>query len=247
MKKYIIGFILLFIALCGIYTGLYYYNIKNQPVITEPEPDPVVIIDNKKTITISAVGDCTFGTDINTVGGGTFELEFINNGSDYSHFFKNVKDIFKNDDITIVNLEGPLSLRGEREDKEYAFIGSPDFAKVLSSSSVEAANIANNHSMDYGQIAYDDTISALTANGVDAFGKKRYVIKEIDGIKVALIGTNTLNWYERMDFYKVLEQVKEQNPHLIIASFHWGEENETEPTEVQLQLAHDAIDNGLTL
>ena len=100
-----------------------------------------------RTIKITATGDCTFATDINA----SRDLGFVAYQERYGNdwFFKNVKSIFEDDDLTIVNFEGTLSDRGERAIKQFAFRGKPEYAKILSGSSVEAANLANNHSMDF--------------------------------------------------------------------------------------------------
>jgi len=247
MKKAILVWIIALI-LFGVYFGLQiYFDYNNtEPVFTQINA-PETAEEDKSYITITAVGDCTFGSDINGLGGGSFEAEAINNNNDYSYFFRNVAKYFNDDDLTIINLEGALSKRGVREDKEYAFRGLPEYGNILSSSSVEAANLANNHSMDYGSIAYEDTRQTLDEYGVLGFGKNKYVIKEIKGFKIGLIGTNTLNYAERTNYPKVMEELKSKNPDIIIACFHWGEENEATPTQIQKQLAHHAIDNGADL
>ena len=40
---------------------------------------------------------------------------------------------------------------------------------------------------------------------------------------------------------------KEQGAQIIIVSFHWGQEKENVPNDVQVELAHTAIDNGADL
>lgn len=72
-------------------------------------------------------------------------------------------------------------------------------------------------------------------------------IKEINGKKVGLIGTNALSYEGIKKFYINLDKLKQQNPDLIIASFHWGKEASTTPDGNQIQLAHQAIDNGVDL
>lgn len=54
------------------------------------------------SITISAAGDVTLGGDTNSSYQGSFNQEAKNNGFD--HFVKNIKDLFKEDDLTMVNL-----------------------------------------------------------------------------------------------------------------------------------------------
>lgn len=248
MKKAIAVWIIAFI-LFGIYTGLFLHYNSTEPMqaYIEPVKSDAVPLDEHTYISISAVGDCTLGVDINGLGGGCFDDEFEKSGRNYAHFFENVKPIFEKDDLTIVNFEGTLSERGERQDKEYAFRGNPLYAKILYEGGVEAANLANNHSMDYGETAFNDTKLYLEENGVVPFGKSEYKIITIKGIKIGLIGTSLLTYAERINFSKVMEALKLENPHIIIASFHWGEENESTPTNDQVQFAHLAVDSGADL
>lgn len=251
MKKAIAVWIVAFILL-GVYTGLFFYYKADE---TEPVKGDVVISsssgeeikDDTIYINISSVGDCTLGVDINGLGGGSFDDEFEKNGKNFSHFFENVKPILKKDDLTIINFEGTLSENGERQDKQYAFRGNPQYARILSEGSVEAANLANNHSMDYGETAFNDTKKHLNDSGIKTFGKSEYEIINIKGIRFGLIGTSLLTYAERVNFPKVMENLKLENPDIIIASFHWGEENETSPTSDQIQFAHRAIDLGADL
>lgn len=198
----------------------------------------------QSSVTITAVGDCTFGTDIAAAGDGSFDSFAESYGTSY--FFENVRDIFAEDDLTIVNFEGTLSEQGEREDKLFAFRGSPDYVNILTSSSVEAANMANNHSMDYGKISRTDTKNYLTKAGILNFRGKRIAYTEINGIKIALAGVNILNDVEKTYFEEVVRTAK-ANADLVILSVHWGEEKATEPNDEQKEFAHKAIDCGADL
>jgi len=202
---------------------------------------------NYTTITITAVGDCTFGTDINSAGGASFDNEVKNQNYDYTYFLRNVKPFFENDDLTIVNFEGTMSDRGTRADKEYAFRGSPEYVNILTSSSVEAANLSNNHSRDYGEVSFTDTQKTLAENNITWFSGRNYGIAEVKGIKIGLVGTNTQRAEETANFINNMNRLKKENPDLIIANFHWGIEREAFPEEKQIKLAHTAIDNGADL
>ena len=126
------------------------------------------------TVTLTAVtfaGDCTLGTDINYENERSFDSHWQAEEGDATYFLRNVADLFGFDDLAVVNMEGALTEGGEPADKKFAFRGEPEYAKILyASASVEAATLANNHSQDYGQTGYDDTIAALDAEGVQSFG-----------------------------------------------------------------------------
>lgn len=236
--------VLVFTAICLIAIGVAGTKKVSSPTLPEPSPTPTQVVE--RTLTVTATGDCTFATDINA----SRELGFVSYAEKYGNgwFFQNVKDIFAEDDLTIVNFEGTLSDRGEREMKQFAFRGDPDYAKILSGSSVEAANLANNHSMDYGIVSLEDTKMYLDDEGIlHCRGEEDVAITEINGIKVGLVGINYLNDVMRTELESAIEKAKEGGAELIILSIHWGVEKATAPNADQIQAAHTAIDCGVDL
>ena len=146
-----------------------------------------------QTVTMTAVGDCTLATDINADPNGSFKSVAESLNGDYSYFFKNVSPIFSEDDLTIVNFEGTLSNQGTRQDKQFAFRGKPEYVQILTSSSVEAANLANNHSADYGDVSLSDTIKYLNEAGISNFIGTNTAIRDVNGISVGLVGIDALD------------------------------------------------------
>ncbi|HIX63203.1 MAG TPA: CapA family protein [Candidatus Mediterraneibacter colneyensis] len=206
----------------------------------EEETEPV-------SITISAAGDCTLGTDEYFDQSRSLNAFYDNNGPAY--FFQNVKPVFEADNLTIVNMEGTLTESDERQDKTYAFKGPAEYTQILTEGSVEAANLANNHSRDYGEQSYTDTISALDAAGITNFGYDRTAVMDINGIKVGLVGTYELAEGMGCEDGMIanIRAVEEQGAQIVIVSFHWGIEKDNYPDENQVALAHSAIDNGADL
>ena len=204
--------------------------------------------DEPVTITVSAAGDCTLGTDEFFDWSDSLPAKYEEVG-DPAYFFRNVQPIFAQDDLTIVNFEGTLTESEEREDKQFAFKAAPAYAEILTAGSVEAANVANNHSKDYGEQSYTDTIKALEDRGITTFGYDRLAVMDIKGVKVGLLGTYVLREGLGIKDSMIanLESLKEQGAQIIIASFHWGSEKAYEPDSTQIELAHAAIDNGADL
>ncbi len=214
---------------------------------------PKVIIEEKEEnkdiqITISAAGDCTFGTDVNYAGGATFVAEY-NNRQDPSYFLRNVQSVFANDDLTITNFEGTLTNLTTRQDKEFAFRGDPSYVQILTTGSVEAVNLANNHSRDYGMQSLEDTRTYLSEAGITHFGYDQTAVVECKGVKIGLIGIYVLpDGLGRMQqLQEHIRKVKSEGAVITIVNFHWGIEREYRPNSVQVQLAHAAIDNGADL
>lgn len=221
---------------------------KKRTEQSAPSPVP---IEPAKSVTITAVGDCTLATDAYAAQIKSFEETAQEN--DYSYFFQNVRNIFAEDNLTIVNFEGTLSENGERLDKQFAFRGDPEYINILTSSSVEAANLANNHSSDYGDISHDDTEKNLDSAGIIAFGGDNIQLCEANGVTIALVGVNALNDERKSELEGLVQKAREmlnsngRAESLVIVSIHWGEEKATEPNEEQIELAHKAIDAGANL
>lgn len=218
----------------------------NEEKKTEEEQEIEEV--QETTITISAAGDCTLGTDEGFDYGRSFKGKYdaVQNPA---YFFQNVQPVFAQDDLTIVNMEGTLTEETAREPKQFAFKGDAAYAKILSSGAVEAANLANNHSFDYGKKSYEDTIVALEAEGISSFGYERTAVMDIKGVKVGFAGVYELAKHIdcKQDLLDNIASLKEQGAQLIIVSFHWGQEKENIPNNVQVELAHTAIDNGADL
>lgn len=216
--------------------------------VSSPQAASAARLRNLNTqITISLVGDCTLGTDEAFAYDTSLNAYQLYRGSDY--FLQNVKTIFAEDDLTIINMEGPLTESTERNGEKFAFKGAPGFVDILSGSSVEAANLANNHSHDYGEQGFEDTKRILSDAGITAFGYDETALITIKGIKIGLVGIYELHDHlERARQLKDnIAKVKQEGADLIITIFHWGNERETIPDSNQMALGHIAIDYGADL
>lgn len=214
------------------------------PGSTEQEPaaEPV-------TITLSFAGDCTLGKDRNTGLAGTLP-EAVKKYGDYSVFLSGVQEAFAKDDLTVVNLEGPLTTSDTiGVDKKFVFKGDPDYVNILTKGSVEAADTANNHSRDYGVQGLSDTKQVVSAAGITVFGEKDPAIREVRGIKVGLVGVYELPYLKDCEGTMIsdMENLKAQGADLLIVCFHWGIEGQHRPDGNQTYLARSAIDHGADL
>lgn len=209
-------------------------------VTPEPKMDPV-------SLTLSVVGDCTLGTDENFDYDTSLNAYYENYGADY--FMANVKSIFSADDLTIANFEGTLTESTEREDKQFAFKAPASYANILTAGSVEAVNTANNHSHDYGEESFNDTLKALDAANIIHFGYDETAVTEVKGVKVGLVGIYELNDHlgREEQLKQNIAKVKQDGAQLIVVIFHWGNEKEEVPDDNQRTLGHLAIDEGADL
>ena len=204
-------------------------------------------VSSPVSLTLSVVGDCTLGTDETFDYDTSLNAYYENYGADY--FLQNVKDIFSTDDLTIANFEGTLTDSDEREDKTFAFKAPASYASILTGGSVEAVNTANNHSHDYGEQSFDDTLAALDDAGIVHFGYDETAVMDVKEIKVGLVGIYEL--YDHLEREQQLKdniaKVKADGAQLIVVIFHWGNETETVPDSNQTTLGRIAIDEGADL
>ena len=204
-------------------------------------------VSSPVSLTLSVAGDCTLGTDETFDYDTSLNAYYENYGADY--FLQNVKDIFSTDDLTIANFEGTLTDSDEREDKTFAFKAPASYASILTGGSVEAVNTANNHSHDYGDQSFNDTLAALDDAGIVHFGYNETAVMDVKGIKVGLVGIYEL--YDHLEREQQLKdniaKVKADGAQLIVVIFHWGNETETVPDSNQTTLGRIAIDEGADL
>jgi poly-gamma-glutamate synthesis protein (capsule biosynthesis protein) len=211
----------------------------------EPENEPPETL-TRHPIVLSFVGDCTLGQDINTSNSFKFSSVYERNGPEY--FFGAVRHIFESDDLTIANCEGALtnitSPRAKPEDgPKYWFRGPPEYARVFSAGGVDAVNLANNHTMDFGARGYEDTKEALTEAGVEFFGRDAVLVKEIRGLKIGFFGLSTSSGASLIK--QRTDELKRLGARVIVASFHGGlTDISYTPTPSQISAARAAVEYG---
>ncbi len=200
-------------------------------------------------ITISAAGDVTMGG----YRGQGYEWSFQQmweQQNDPAYFFENVEPIFSADDLTIVNLEGPLTTATVfRESQTYCISGDPAYVEALTAGSVEAVSMANNHLMDYYEAGRDDTVAAVEGAGIVYAFNDRVGIYETKGIRIGLISVNVIGYGSGVEKFikKGMEELKEQQANLILVNCHWGVERENVPEDYARRLGKSCIDWGADL
>ena len=184
-----------------------------------------------KQIVISFAGDCTLGnTPLERGRSSSFEAYIEKNGMEYP--FAKVRDVFLQDDLTVVNLEGVFFDSEEhRVKKTYNFRGPTSFAAILPLGGIDAVSIGNNHAQDYGTPGQDATIAALEENGVAWFGTDSHVnrtyIFEKDGVKIGFVSAYISFWRSPGNpgiIKKCFDDLKAAGCHVLVGCIHGGVE-----------------------
>lgn len=233
-----------------------------QPAPVEPPPVPrETAVQAPAVVRLSAVGDIMLG------GKGRALLE--REGYDYP--FRPTLELLRGADITIGNLETPLTERGEPlVDKQYRFRNPPGkVAPALRNAGFDIVSLANNHTLDYGYTGLEDTIEALEAYGIghhgagaDLAAARRPVVFTLDnGQRVGFLAySNTFPeefWAaegrpgtafgHEVHVREDVGALAARGIDVIVVSFHWGRERQSALRGYQPLLARAAIDAGADL
>lgn len=204
--------------------------------------------ESKVSITVSAAGDCTFGSDRSSPSSVNFYSVHRRVKSN-SYFFRKVASIFKKDDLSIVNLEGTLTKRGQRTQKKFAFRGDPSYAKILKKGHINAVSFANNHCRDFGSISYRDTCSVLKKNKIHYASYEKTSIYRTKGKKIGMVAVNGLENFSTSKnlIQSGIKKLKRRKADLIIVSIHAGTEHTSQLSDTQKALSRYAVRKGANL
>lgn len=196
-----------------------------------PEPQP-------EYFTVSMVGDCTL-----TSSQYNNHFETTLNG-DMSWPFSGTIQYFKDDYLTIANLECSFSDTPLYGTGTFQFCGAAENAQILTDGSVEFVTLGNNHTMDFGQTGLENTEKALDAAGVAyAPPDGSYVYQNGDGITIGLYAAR---WCagEAEVRAGVSALAAREDVDIVICLMHWGIEGSYRVISGQEQLGRAAIDAG---
>lgn len=200
----------------------------------------------KKTeITLSFVGDITLGNYIGQGYEGSFDQEYEKQNQDSAYYLKNVKDVFEKDDLTIANLEGPLTTSQDYAEKTFVFQGKPEYVDILADGDIEAVTLANNHSKDHFEQGMTDTKAILDEKGIRHFGYDESCMMDVKGIQVGFLGYS-FPYELTAEMKKAISDLKAQCD-IVVVYYHWGIERDKAPMESQRSLAKQTIDAGADL
>jgi len=213
----------------------------------------------KKTISITAAGDVMFDRRV--------KAATIANKESWP--FAQVASYFKATDLTVANLESPLSSTGKATpEKDVVFQGTLLGAKALKQGGIDVVSLANNHALDYGLGSLQQTTELLDKEkiGYAGAGASKQEAFEPAILKVGDLLVGFLSFSDVIPFnsfpsktapgiapardkktVSLLIKALSKEVHLVIVTFHWGVEYKDYPTGRQKELAVAAIDAGADL
>lgn len=163
-------------------------------------------------------------------------------------------------DYTVANLECAVcDTTLNKENKRYTFRANPEWLQGFRRNGINIVSVANNHSGDYGENGFLQTLYHVRKSAMYAVGGSAQ--KSLSGaplivfrgkIRVALFSSDLLksgNPYmchaSVAALKKRVNTFKAGNPDTqIIVLLHWGVEGKLKPESKQIQEAHSLIDAG---
>lgn len=184
----------------------------------------------------------------------------------YAQAWSGLDGLFTGDDLTIVNMECPVSRVGEIEPKTFNFRCDPAALPAARAAGVEVANLANNHGRDYGPDALVDSVAQLRAAGIAPVGvgadiraAQTPAIVEVKGWRIAVLGFGGVvpapHWLagpdrpgmasgDDTDRMVAAVRAAAERADLVFVTIHWGVELDARPRPDDVARAHKMIDAG---
>ncbi|KAB8137970.1 CapA family protein [Gracilibacillus oryzae] len=235
---------------------------KKSFVLAEKETDHTFtksLRPETKTIQIAAIGDLLIHDRV-------YNTAKTEAGYNFLPMFENVQKYLKEPAITIANQE---TITGGTDIglSSYPRFNSPfELAANLQEIGVDLVTMANNHTLDRGEIAINNSIQYYEKIGMEYTGsfknkndqERIRVIETEEQISVAFLsytyGTNGIavpegkdylvNLIDRNQIKKDIE-IAQKKADVTVVSYHFGEEYERYPNQTQKQLAQFAADLGV--
>jgi len=177
----------------------------------------------------------------------------------------NFKEIFKNKDLFVANLEAPLTKSNYKSSKSGPSLkADPVGTKIVKECGIDILNLANNHIMDYGQAGLNDSIALIKKNNLLYHGAGETIEQALEPLRVNKNGVrisflafceNSFNIaaanqagcapINQEEIIRLLQK-EQQYADLIIISFHAGPEYFPLPTPRIQSLCRNLTNFGVS-
>ena len=184
----------------------------------------------------------------------------------YDEIYGDALSILRTKDLSITNLESPLTNSNSQIDKTGPSIkSSPDCIDLIQYGGFDVACLANNHILDYGATGLDDTLLACSSVNIKTVGagsnlnaaSKPLFIDSCD-TKVAIVniaenefsiagdqspGANPLDPVN--NYYQILDAKKKAS--VVVVIIHGGNEYNSLPSPMQVKIYRFFAELGATV
>ncbi len=188
---------------------------------------------------------------------------------DFTFLVRKVAPYVQEADIAFGNFESPISGRGGQIQKKYTFNAPPESMKALVMAGFDVLSLANNHTLDWGPVAIEETSRLLTKTAIMSGGlaaadsEQPAVVINMRGVRVGFLFycdpdyiTSCAREFERFPLrpaYATRENLARDidalrpNVDVLVVSVHWGIEYRREPEKRTVSRARWMIDRGVDI
>lgn len=222
----------------------------------------ITAMSSKDRVTIMAVGDIMMGEHPIRIGHGVGSMVKKMGGE---FLFKEVAPVLQEGDISFGNLEAVLSAKNLRKVSlsSLQLRASSNSINGLKIAGFNVLSLANNHSMQHGPDAFNETVDILDKNNIRPVGLSDTSnscipqIIEKNGISIGFLGYSFIDdklpykplYAKVSSLASIIEEVKalSEKVDIIVLSLHWGDEYIQRPSPEQVRLVHKLVDNGVNI
>lgn len=178
-------------------------------------------------------------------------------GRDFKPLFAGIKPVIEAADLAICHMEVPLATEDGPFEGYPLFHAPPEVAEAVAATGYDTCSTASNHTFDHGADGAATTLDALDAAKIGHTGSARTeqeantpLVREVNGVKVGQVsftfdynqGTEEPEpWMgNEISVDAVLDAARDARAagaEVVIASLHWGIEDQHEPTADQRSTA----------
>lgn len=214
-------------------------------------------------VRLVAVGDISFADNAVTASFGIDSLLHREPGLD---MFEHVRVLLRDHDIVFGNLETVLSSSGLQRNslRSRHMRGRPEAVAQLVDAGFNVVNVANNHILQHGRDAFEDTVACLRSNGilvVGLAGTRGFACEParttVRGVDVVFLGYafepdkyfRGRPLYAQTGLAGIVADIRRVKTarNVVVCSFHWGREFVTYPSLEQIAVARAATEAGCNL
>ena len=225
-----------------------------HPATVTPREDPAA--KPPGSFTVVATGDVLIHPAL------TEQAEEDGGGDrDFKPLFAGVKPVIESADLAICHMEVPLATEDGAFEGYPLFHAPPEVAEAVAATGYDTCSTASNHTFDHGAEGAATTLDALDANKIGHTGSARTeqeertpLVTEVNGVKVGQVsftfdynlGTEEPEpWMgNELSVDAVLDGARDARAagaEVVIASLHWGVEDQHEPTDDQRSTAEEIL------
>lgn len=200
-----------------------------------PSTSPIVI---ENTINLRAVGDIMMSRSVGLAA---------TKRQNWNWPFEGTTPFLPPVDLTIGNLEFPLTDPCELKEKVMIFCAPTRAVEGLVYGKINVVSLANNHINNYGARGITDTKSTLMKAKIQGVGSYETTTLTVKGKTISFLALDDITHQIDLErIYPIMGDLGARS-QVIIVLIHWGNEYEPLPSARQQTIAKALVNSGATI